>query len=109
MQLGADGADFLVGMDHGFLRSARLAEDAARQQGRKRCRGAGARELAAVEVSAHFVGNLITPRCGCKRLQVTLRVNAYLRALRLVVGLAGIDLPRCRRTSSIIVPGAQQT
>ena len=54
-------------MNDGLLRSARLAEDVARQQGRKRSRGAGASELAASDVSTHFVGNLITAAIVVRR------------------------------------------
>ncbi len=61
MQLGTDGRDLFGGVNGRLLRGGRLTEDAARQQGRKRGRGAGAGELTASDGLAHFVGNLSTP------------------------------------------------
>ena len=58
MQFRTDGCHLVWRMDHGLLRSRCLTEDIARQQGRRRSRGAGAGELAARDTIAHFVGNV---------------------------------------------------
>ena len=41
MQLGADDADFLIGMDHGFAVARALAENGSRKQRSERCGGGG--------------------------------------------------------------------